>query len=176
MVLAIGFLATACNTHDSVATSGTTTVPAQLRPTSTTSLAGDPSSARTTTTIAFDDEIEQVRGDLAKASGNLCAMVEATHKELNVTPQDTAEVREAIDLLVEMIHDMGTVSRASDAAIYDHTAEKLRAAAERADYSTTWIQSGKISTALDDPDFVAATSRLQQKYQETCTSSGNPPG
>ncbi len=97
-------------------------------------------------------------------------MVDATHKELHVTPRTSTEVHEAIDLLVEMIHAMATVAPASDNAIYTATADELRADAQKADYSTTWIQSGKSSDALNDKDFVAATSRLESKYQATCSA------
>jgi hypothetical protein len=174
MVLAVGLTAVACNTKDGASHQPPTTMSTQQHVSSSTSQPADPAAGPTTTTVPFDEEIHDVREQLAKASGNLCAMVDATHQELHVTPENATQVREAIDLLVEMIHAMGSVAPASDGSIYKATADELRDEAQKAGYSTAWVQSGKTPDALNDKDFVEATSRLETKYQATCKPASAP--
>jgi hypothetical protein len=176
MVLAVGLTAVACNTKDGASGQTSTSTSPQLHMSSSTTLPVDPAAGQTTSTVPFSEEIGQVREELQKASGNLCAMVDATHQEWHVTPENPTEVREAIDLLVEMIHAMGTVAPASDSAVYKATADELRAEAEKAGYSTAWIQSRTSSDALNDEAFVKATSRLETKYQASCKPSTSSSG
>jgi hypothetical protein len=169
MVCAVSFTAVACNTKHSASSDSSGTTTARLHiPSSTTTVAGH-SGSTTTTTIPFSQEIDDVRDELEAASGNLCEMVAATRKDLHVTPVNATEVKQAIDLFVQMIHDMSTVATASDGAIYKATASELEVDAKKANYSVTWFSSAKSSEALNDQNFVAATSRLETKYQATCS-------
>jgi hypothetical protein len=175
MVCAVALTATACNTKP-VASDHQASASTRRSSSSSTSVLGQAATGGTTTTVAFSDEIADVKQRLAKASGNLCAMVDATHEQLHVTPQNVTEVHQAIDLLVAIIRAMGTVASARDGRIYNATADQLRADARQAGYSVAWIRSSRSSDALNDKDFVAASSRLETKYQATCeqttTSSG----
>jgi hypothetical protein len=172
MVCAVALTAAACDTKPVASGHRSSTSAGQH---STSSMPGL-GQGETTTTVDFSDEIADAKARLAKARGNLCAMVDATHEELHVIPENVTQVHQAIDLLVAIIRAMGTVASSRDAGVYNATADELRADARKAGYSVAWIRSISSSDALNDKDFVAATSSLETTYQATCqpttTTSG----
>jgi hypothetical protein len=161
MVVAIGIVVASCNERDTSSSTTTSTALMAIPP--------DPlATGQTSTTLAFDDEVDAVRDKLDAAGSNLCSVFAATHEPLNVTPTNATQVREAVDLLVRILDAMRAVAAPADAPIYRTTAAELRQEAERADYSTTWIRSEKNHIALNSTAFVQATSRLEARYQSSC--------